>query len=136
MNRKFYFKNILWGMCPIIISILHLIYDTPTEASIKVDLFLILSGLALPCSIYLTKTITLKYTSISFWKKPLFWSYGIYHFHLVYIMICIVLAIPSQLSFYSFTFIKTSPETGSDNRNNEHKKANQNGSKSIKYHFI
>ncbi|HGU2538717.1 TPA: hypothetical protein N6902_004122, partial [Escherichia coli] len=41
-----------------------------------------------------------------------------------------------QLSFYSFTFIKTSPETGSDNRNNEHKKANQNGSKSIKYHFI
>lgn len=55
MNRKFYFKNILWGMCPIIISILHLIYDTPTEASIKVDLFLILSGLALPCSIYLTK---------------------------------------------------------------------------------
>ncbi|EOQ1594713.1 colicin immunity protein, partial [Escherichia coli] len=77
MNRKFYFKNILWGMCPIIISILHLIYDTPTEASIKVDLFLILSGLALPCSIYLTKTITLKYTSISFWKKPLFWSYGI-----------------------------------------------------------
>ncbi|KYS17230.1 colicin immunity protein, partial [Escherichia coli] len=97
MNRKFYFKNILWGMCPIIISILHLIYDTPTEASIKVDLFLILSGLALPCSIYLTKTITLKYTSISFWKKPLFWSYGIYHFHLVYIMICIVLAIPSAI---------------------------------------
>ena len=66
MNRRFYFKNILWGMCPIIISILHLMYDTPTEASIKVDLFLILSGLALPCSIYLTKTITLKYTSISF----------------------------------------------------------------------
>lgn len=104
MNRRFYFKNILWGMCPIIISILHLMYDTPTEASIKVDLFLIFSGLTLPCSIYLTKTITLKCTSISFWKKPFFWSNGIHHFHLVYIMICLVLAIPSAIIVLFFHF--------------------------------
>ncbi|HFO9008197.1 TPA: hypothetical protein ACHKI9_004143, partial [Escherichia coli] len=32
--------------------------------------------------------------------------------------------------------IKTSPETGNDCRNNEHKKTNQDGSKSIKYDFI
>lgn len=98
MTIKYYLRNILWGLIPVLIMIYDWISKPHTDKQIFMLIFSMINGPLFPISKFTIETIALKLTNESFWERGFFREdIGKNGLRAIFWLFCFVFAIPISI---------------------------------------
>lgn len=105
MTFKYYLKNIVLGLIPVVVALQGWLTDH-SDKSLLILLVSMLSCLLLPFSRKMTEIICLKFTSKEFWNRDFFTSSVGGSLQAILFLFCFVFAIPISVMFLIFLIKK------------------------------
>lgn len=110
MNKKYYIKNILWGVTLLVMDAIISLDDIKSGNNLTFHAYLFISALLCPFSKFLIESVALKYTEREFWNRGLFIDtpakmglIALYEF------IIIIIAIPLFIIYLILTIVRKEP---------------------------